>query len=131
MSVIFLNTGLTSSLENVKTSCSRDIFGRIMHNKFRKNITVSSDYFYWNVILLNGLKCEAIFQLKSSTSTAEKIKCPWWFSFIFIMLRWFWNFLIISVTDLLLTGSSDKNLRFIPKFSTRVSKYDLNVSATS
>ena len=50
------------------------------------------------------------------------------FSFIFIILGWFWNFLIISVTDLLLTGSRDKNLLFKPRFSTRLSKYDFNVS---
>ena len=31
------------------------------------------------------------------------------FSFIFIILGWFWNFLIISVTESLLTGSGDKN----------------------
>ena len=49
----------------------------------------------------------------------------------FIILRWFWNFLIISFTDLLFTGSSDVNLLLIPKFSTIVSNYDLNVSATS
>ena len=48
-----------------------------------------------------------------------------------IMLVWFWNFVIISFTDSLLTGSSNINLLLIPKFFTIVSKYGLNVSATS
>ena len=48
-----------------------------------------------------------------------------------IMLVWFWNFVIISFTDSLLTGSSNINLLLIPKFFTIVSKYGLNFSATS
>ena len=70
---------------------------------------------------------EAILVSTSSTPTAEKPKCPWWFWFIFILLGWFWSFLI---TDLLLTSSSDVNLLLIPKISTVVPKYHLNVSAT-
>ena len=65
------------------------------------------------------------------TSTAEKLLCPWWFSFIFIVIGWFWNFLIISFTDSLLTGSSYINLLLISKFFTIVSKYDLKVSVIS
>ena len=73
---------------------------------------------------------ESISLSTSSTSTAEKLKCPWCFSFIFIILGCFLNILIISVTDSLLTGYSNINLLLIPKFSTRYSKYDWDVSAT-
>ena len=104
-----------------------------MHNTLRKNITVCFDYFYWNVILLNGFRCIKLMisLLKSSSSAAEKLRCPWWFSFIFIKLGWFRNFLIISVTDSLLTGSLDIDLLIKPKFFSTVAKHDVIMSATS
>ena len=53
-------------------------------------------------------------------------------SFISIIFGWFWNFLIISVTDSLLTWSSDINLILISTTNTaRVSEYNSNVSVTS
>ena len=113
--------------ENARKPCSRDIFVIIMDNKFRKNITVCIDYFYWNIILLNGLRCikRINFLSTSSTSIAEKLKCPWWFPFIFIILGSFWNFLIRYLQ------APQTNFLLIPKSSTTASEYDLNVSATS
>ena len=43
--------------ENVRKPCSRDAFVKTMHHNFRKNITVCFDYLYWNIILLNSLRC--------------------------------------------------------------------------
>ena len=62
------------------------------------------------------------FRVRQSVRWVEHIPC---------LAGWFLNFLIISFADSLLTGSSDKYVLLIPKFSTIVSKYDLNVSAIS
>ena len=67
--------------------------------------------------------------LTSFSATAKKLKCSWWFSFVFIILGSSWNFLIIPVTNALLAVSSDIYLLLRPKLSTIFWKYDLNVSA--
>ena len=43
--------------ENVRKPCSRDAFVKTMHHNFRKNTTVCFDYLYWNIILLDSLRC--------------------------------------------------------------------------
>ena len=46
--------------------------------------------------------------------TAEKLKCPGWFSFIFSTFGPFSNFILISVTDSSLAGCSDIHLLLKP-----------------
>ena len=80
------------TFENVKKPCSRDTFGRIVHNKFRKNITVFFDYFSWNIILLNGLTCKEIFQL--TFFNRWKIKIP-----LIIFLYFYYAWMILKFFD--------------------------------
>ena len=66
----FLKTGLTSALLKMPGNLAVEIHSlklRLINSE--KNITVWIDYFNWNIILLNGLKCII-------TSTAENLKCP-------------------------------------------------------
>ena len=104
-----------------------------MHNKFTKNIRFCFGYFYWHIILFNGRRCIKWinFPINILYFNNWKTKMPLmvflYFYYTWMILKFPDNIIYWFVTYRLLRH----NLLLIPKFFTIVSKYDLNVSATS